>query len=303
MSFLNEKQVITFRCFIKQPLKRRQMEKTYEQKVNEWLNTAPDERSIDVGASLMIQGNRNRVLRDYVLRKNDFAKVEYELSKIIGSAREFAVKEEKIDIILLDEKAAKIETELSDVTETSFVGKRPDHETLPEAIKSIPEKNLEIYRSMRSLFEKLKLLSEDGHKPEERVPHLQELFSLEERLISNWAAYDSFDATKKIPENVTEKENTTIDIKRVTANRKYLSENKKKIAALIEKGNDAAVEKLKAEMQKRYNELIINGHTFDPEQLTEFKAIGLIVADSGQTSASPSEGEQINNDLPPVVQE
>lgn len=275
------------------------MEKSYEQKVNEWLDTNPEDRSIETGASLMIQGNRNRILRDYVLRKNDFAKVEYELKKILGDARVVEPTKSNINIIELDDKAAKIEANLSEVTEANFVGKRPDHDSLPDDIRIIPEKNLNIYRSMRSLFEKIKLLSEDGHSAEDRVPFLQELFNLEERLISNWSAYDSYDASKFIPDKGNE--NTTIDMKRVTANRKYLSENKKKILTHIANGNQVVVDKLKAEMQKRYNELIINGHTFDPEQITELKAIGLIVADPGETPTPPAEGQQLNNDLPPVV--
>lgn len=281
------------------------MEKTYEQKVNDWLNAKPEDRVLEVGASLMVQGNRNRVLRDFVLRKNDFAKVEYELNKIIGAARETPEEVFVHNVPGMDEKAAIIGMKLDQVNEasfgTNFAGKRTDHDTLPEDIKIIPEKNLEIYRAMRSIFERIKLLSEEGHTPEERVPHLQELFSLEERLLSNWSAYDSYDASKIVPAAAAGQGNTTIDIKRVTANRKYLSENKKKLAALIEKENGAAVEKLKAEMQKRYNELIINGHTFDPEQLVEFKALGLIVAESGQTPPSPAAGEQINNDLPPAI--
>lgn len=279
------------------------MEKTYEQKVNEWLDTKPEDRSIEIGASLMIQGNRNRILRDYVLRKNDLSKVEYELNKIIGDARVLEPAKSDINIIELDQKAAIVEAKLSAVSEENFVGKRPDHETLPDSIKVLPEMNLAIYRSMRSIFEKIKLLSEEGHEPEERVPHLQELFKLEERLVKNWDAYDTYDASKNASANGPANETTTIDAKRVTANRKYLSENKKKVVSLIEKGNDAAVEKLKAEMQKRYNELTINGHTFSPEQLTEFKAIGLIVAESGQTTDTPSGGDQINTDLPPVIKE
>lgn len=271
------------------------MEKTYEQKVNDWLNTDPEERNLEVGAELMLQGNRNRILRDNVLRKRNFEKVEYELTKIIGTAR---VIEEKIDLPKLDQSAAILEKSLKDSEEKGeFKGLRPDHDTLPESIKQIPGKNLERYHTMRSLFERIKILSEDGHAPEERIPFLKELFQHEEILIADWAAYDDYTVGTKEPA----KDLKPIDAKRIMANRKYLSENKKKYPTLIENGKPDNAAKLLAEMQKRCDELTNADQTFDPGQLEELRSIGLIIGQKEEMKGSPDAGNQTNNDLPPAL--
>ena len=248
-----------------------------------------------MGAELMLKGNRNRILRDNVLRKQNFEKVEYELTKIIGSAR---VIEEKVDLPNLDKNAAILEKSLEDANEKGdFKGLRPDHDTLPEDIKQIPQKNLERYHIMRSLFEKIKLLSQDGHAPEERVPFLKDLFKHEESLIADWVTYDKYVVGKTDPA----KDSKPIDAKRIMANRKYLSENKKKYPLLVEQGKPDNAAKLLAEMQKRCDELINAEQTFDPGQLEELRSIGLIIGQNEQLKGAPAPGIQINTDLPPVV--
>lgn len=295
VSFLAKIWVITFETLTPKPHNQRTMEKSYEQRVNDWLNTDPSERNLEVGATLMLQGNRNRILRDNVLRKQNFEKVEYELTKIIGSAR---VIEEKFDLQKLDLSVAISMKSLEEANEKGELkGFRPDHESLPENIRQIPVKNLERYRTMRSLFEKIKLLSEDGHAPEERVPFLKELFKHEESLIADWATYDKFVVGKTGPA----KESKPVDAKRIMANRKYLSENKKKYPVLIESGKPENAAKLLAEMQKRCDELTNAEQTFDPGQLVELRAIGLIISQDEKMIGTPGYSEQMNNDLPPAV--
>jgi hypothetical protein len=254
-------------------------EKTYVEKVNDWLNANPTTRSLELGAKLMLQGNRNQILHKNVLFKQNVEKVIYELEKIVGPERQTAdqVKAKKTnpDITELEAKAFDINVKLE---QTDFKGKHPDHDLLPDDIKLIPEKNTEIYHQMRSLFEKLKVYSGENYSAEKRLPLLTELLEKETVLATNWKTYDLFDvnipvivaaATKTLPEG------EKIDAKRVSANRKYLSDNKAKITALLESGKDDKAAELLAKMQIRFDELLRNGDTFAPEQLAELKALGL----------------------------
>lgn len=256
------------------------MEKSYEQKVNDWLNTEPSERNLEVGATLMLQGNRNRILHQNVLRKENFDKIEYELQKIIGSNR---VVEVKIDIPALELKAQEIEPTLEGEPKA---GKRADHDSLPEEIKVILAKNLEIYRVMRSLFERIKLLSGEEHTPEERLPFVQELLRMETILTENWAAYDSFDINRQTLNSKSEF--VPLTASEVSAARKFLSTNKSKLAKLQVAGSETKAAELLKKMQDRYNSLVLSGETFAADQLEAFAKVGLIVGVPGTTT--PNEG-------------
>lgn len=65
------------------------------------------------------------------------------------------------------------------------------------------------------------------------------------------------------------------DIRRLQANRKYLSENKKRLQRLKAEGTPAQYQKLLSEMQNRYNEVLSSGNTFKETQLKELKELGL----------------------------
>ncbi|MFZ4546877.1 MAG: hypothetical protein ACOYN4_05565 [Bacteroidales bacterium] len=249
-------------------------EKTYVEQVNDWLNADPTTRTIELGAKLMLQGNRNRILHDHVIRKSNFDKVIYELEKIIGGER-VVTEPVNEEIQELENNLPKVLEIISDKLALENKGQRPDHEALPAEIKLAYDKNLEIYPRMRSLQERLKVLNESGTAAD-RLPFLTELLQLDASLRENWDAYDKFDvnapvtaAEAKLPEG------EKIDAKRVSANRKYLSDNKAKITALLEKGEDDKAAELLAKMQVRFDELIHNGETFAPEQLAELKALGL----------------------------
>jgi len=128
------------------------------------------------------------------------------------------------------------------------------------------------------------------------------LIKANETLTSNWEKYDSFTFE---PKKETTDTNPKIDAKRVSANRKYLSDNKTKIPLLIAAGKNVAADRLLAEMQKRYNEMHLNGETFAADQLSELKAIGLIIGEPGETTVNPESGTQIpseeGNDITPAV--
>ena len=246
---------------------------TYKEQVKEWLSTEPSQRDLEFGAKLMLQGNRNKILHQNVIKKSNFEKIVYELTKIMGE------ESRNNDQALVAKMVLQVTAnETTQPEETK--GKRADHDTLPEAVQALFEKNLQIYPEMRSLHERLKVLSETATATE-RLPFLQRLLSLDQELRENWNLYDGFDVNADMPnpsnESEIPNEPTKIDAKRVSANRKYLSDNKAKLAAIIQERNAEKASELLDKMQIRFNELIENGETFAPDQVAELKELGLNV--------------------------
>jgi len=276
-------------------------EKTYVDKVNDWLNADPTTRTIEEGATLMLQGNRNRTLHQNVIHRKNFDKVVYELEKIIDGQRVFpepvneAVQQLEVNLPIT---MAGIESILSGESK----GKRADHDTLPTDIQAIYDKNREIYPQLRGIHERLKVLNEVG-TAEQRLPFLTELLSLDELLRTNWQAYDTFDANAPV---IAKVENVPGNLsgKQVSAARKYLSDNKAKLTTLIADGKAEKAAELLDKMQVRFNELVLNGDTFAPDQLAELKALGIIAATTEETKTEPvtdtpviTEGEEV---IPPA---
>jgi hypothetical protein len=246
---------------------------TYKEQVKEWLNTEPCQRDLEFGAKLMLQGNRNRILHQNVIKKSNFDKIAYELTKIMGEESRNNDQEVVAKMIL---QVANNETTQPEETK----GKRADHDMLPYPVQSLFERNLQIYPEMRSLHERLKVMSETTTATE-RLPFLQKLLLLDEELRNNWNSYDKFDVNDIAPNlpNESEKPNEPIkiDAKRVSANRKYLSDNKAKLAAIIQEQNIEKATELLDKIQIRFTELIENGETFAPDQVAELKELGLNV--------------------------
>lgn len=284
--------------------KKMDNEKTYVDKVNDWLNADPTTRTIEEGAKLMLQGNRNKILHQNVIHRNNFDKVVYELEKIIGNDRvkagDVAAKKPTVDITKMEAQAYALNNVL---VINEFKGKRADHDSLPEEIKQIPEANKEIYSKMRSLFEKLKVLNGENYSPEKRLPFLTALLELDEQSRKNWDTYDKFDANAPVIVEADKKlpEGGKIDANRVSSNRKYLSDNKKKLAALIAEGKTDKSAELLAKMQVRVNELVSNGQTFAADQLEELKALGIIAPVAEETKIEPVADTQVITQVEEVI--
>ena len=94
----------------------------YKEQVQAWLDTESAKRGLELGAKLMLQGNRNRILHENVIRKSNFEKIEYELQKIMGD--EFRNCNEPI----VQEMTLRVTTNETTQKEATS-GKRDDHDT------------------------------------------------------------------------------------------------------------------------------------------------------------------------------
>ena len=246
----------------------------FDQKCQAWLDTPADQRDINEGATLMLQANRNRIMYQNVLHRKNFEKVEYELTKWLGNKMR---KCDKQTVTVLYKEVALISKEIAPA-ETR--GARPDHDTLPDEIKAIIFANSERYARLRQLHERLKVLSGKGYTACDRFPYLTEMLALSKEIRVAWNAYDnfSFDA-KKLQDANTQPEAhkpIVLDAKRVSANRKYLSDNKAKLAELHKNNDLKKALELSIKMTQRYAEMLAAGETFAPDQVAEFTALGIV---------------------------
>jgi len=276
----------------------------HELKVQAWLDTPVDERSLEVGATLMLQVNRNRILHQNVIQKKNFAKIVYELKKYMGVKLVIAPVEttpvESPEVI--ESKLIPVIAITTEKLKFEGIGKRSDHDQLPAGIKLMFDMNQEIYPEMRALHEKLKVLSEDGHTAAERLPFLQDLLHLDNTLRGNWELYDNFKMGDVIPgEKKVIVPGVALDFKRIQANRTYLNRAGKEILEKIAAGKKEAADKQFAEAQIRYNELILDGQTIDEATSEKLKAAGVIIQVVESKVESTVPGEQIVDPANPEI--
>jgi hypothetical protein len=244
----------------------------FESKVKEWLDTPVADRNLEVGATLMLQANRNRILHQNVLRKGNFEKIEYELKKYMEAnctgvgvtSPKINITEEEIKVFAIQQKPVRS-------------GKREDHDLLPLEIQALVQTNSEIYSKMRSIHERLKILSGENYSPKQRLPHITQLMELDKQLVCNWNLYDQWKAGDIIP---GQKQETTtpgvpLKIQRVNSNRTYLSRAAKEIVQKRKAGKNAQADKQLEEAQVRYDELIADGQQIDLEIVKKLADAGV----------------------------
>lgn len=248
------------------------------QDIRLWLDSPQEQRSLELGAEMLLRLNRNRYMNAQILRRRNFAKLEYELKKHLRirleglTTREVALMEQEA-LPKIEESLAQGQPTIStdnDQPEGVFRGRRADHDTLPAELQALYERNGEIYIKMKQLFETLKGM-EDA-TPCDRHELLRQLVAYDKEYRDNWNAYDTWSAVAA--GSVTEPAATAQlpTAQELQAARKYLSSNKPKLAATE---GDAA-NALREKMQQRVSLLLSAGQGFEPAYQSELEALGLL---------------------------
>lgn len=192
---------------------------------------------------LLKQHSRNRHLIEQLSRKPNPSKLEYELGKYIKEEKHVPHKAVKKEAIQLAPVAPVKKEEPSGVSRLKVI--RNDREILydelPRNLQITWDSTRDAYKEVRSLHEKLKLM--ENASPSDREPLITRITALEEQIRRGWASIDSYRPIE-----------VTIDHRRITANRKFISVNLSK----LRKGSSIKPD-LQAELQKRYDELQANG--------------------------------------------
>lgn len=257
------------------------------QDIRQWLDSPQEQRSLELGAEMLLRLNRNRYMHAQIMRRRNFAKLEYELQKHLRirleglTTREVALMEQealpKIEESLAqgqplpntEEAQPTISTD-NDQPEGVFRGRRADHDTLPADLQALYERNGEIYFKMKQLFETLKGM-EDA-TPCDRHELLGQLVAYDKEYRDNWNAYDTWSAVAA--GSVAEPAATAPlpTAQELQAARKYLSSNKPKLAA----AEGDAANALRKKMQQRVSLLLSAGQGFEPAYQSELEALGLL---------------------------
>lgn len=233
---------------------------------------------IDKAALLLLRINRNKIMYSNLIRRRSVEKVLYELRKHY----DFRMQNEALkNTAQMEFQVAEVVKKIPELNSSKATeekvekGRRQDHDSLPEEIQAYYLENFNILRRMRKLHEQLKLMNDD--RPCDRYPYLCELLDLDTQLRGNWHYYDSYvigtPVVKKETNFENEKVPETANPKKVSAARKYLSDNKKKISTL----ESPEREELIAKMQTRLDYLISSEAGISDTQMNEFKEIGLNV--------------------------
>lgn len=274
----------------------------YAQQVFNLLKLDHSERDIVNDSILLLKLNRNRILYENIVRRNNWEKLDYELNKqLIHLCGRVGIDPKDLETentgddtgkgdvtAEMNEKAAAIMDVVDKYPEEHpiILGLRADHDTLPDEIKLLHVKNKDLYPLMRKCHEQLKLMVDA--KPCDRYPFVTELIKLDDILQANWKQYDEY-VTGSAPILTADEKKTvtpgTMDSKKVSAARKYLSTNKAKLAEmlkLVSEDTETSVtadkaEKLRAGMCERLKELIDAGESVAENQLAELKEIGVSI--------------------------
>lgn len=257
------------------------LDKQFTQDIQKWLDCPREQRDLAQGALMLLRLNRNRFLHAHIVRHADWERLEKELTKHLRirlkglTQRQVAEMEQRemprIQRTIEQGAPAGYEEEEGEKP-APHRGKRADHDNLPEEVQALYEKNGDIFRKMKRLFETLKKMEND--QPCDRHEYLSILVSLDEQYRENWAEYDSWqpsDATEEEPKNHPDSPATA---KQISAARKYLSLNRPKLAALTGDAHDILI----AKMQRRVDLILSAGESFDPTYQAELAELGLTFA-------------------------
>jgi len=157
--------------------------------MQEWLAKDAPDRDIEQGASLLLSLNRNRILYNHIVRRpaKMAAKLEYELKKHLRirldglTVRDVALMERKVlpaaDLTLKKHTA-------------QYVGKRKDHDSLPDDIRALWDRNGDVWNKLKKTRETLRQM--ESLEPCDRYELCKILSELDTEYHRNLTLYDSY---------------------------------------------------------------------------------------------------------------
>lgn len=190
------------------------------------------------------------------------------------------------------------------------LGRREDHEQLPDEIKQLWNSNGELYKQIKAVFEELK--SMEDLPSCQRYDKLAILDEMDKKYISQMAKYDSYkiptdtkDPTD--PNDPTDPSAPSGSSKDVANARSYISKNISKLEAIAgEKGmNSDEFISLKAKVEQRVNVIAVAKEPMGEALAARLAAMGVSVQDAAADESKSSEdGEgQAENDSPSAGEE
>lgn len=231
--------------------------------ISDWLNASPKQRSLEDGALLLLRLNANRIMYQMILRNRLAEKLEYELQKHLnirlhGLTRAEVAKVEK-------QVMPRLKKELANGEE--YRGRRADHDSLPDKVKALYEKNGTRWRQMHRIFETLKTMRDA--QPCDRHELVHQLVQLDDAYRTDWEKYDHWQPEDEEPE--AEPEPTEAGVREIIAARKAISYGRKKLASETDEAKRAA---LLIPVKNAVSVLRSANQTFRPDTVEALKELG-----------------------------
>ena len=232
-------------------------------KISDWLNASPKQRSLEDGALLLLRLNANRIMYQQILRNRLAEKLEYELQKHLnirlhGLTRAEVAKVEK-------QVMPRLKKELANGEE--YRGRRADHDSLPDKVKALYERNGTRWRQMHRLFETLKTMRDA--QPCDRHELVHQLVQLDDAYRADWEKYDHWTPEDEEPE--AEPEPTEAGVREIIAARKAISYGRKKLAS---ETDEAKREALLIPVKNAVSVLRSANQTFREDTIASLKELG-----------------------------
>ena len=231
--------------------------------ISDWLNASPKQRSLEDGALLLLRLNANRIMYQQILRNRLAEKLEYELQKHLnirlhGLTRAEVAKVEK-------QVMPRLKKELANGEE--YRGRRADHDSLPDKVKALYERNGTRWRQMHRIFETLKTMRDA--QPCDRHELVHQLVQLDDAYRADWEKYDHWTPEDEEPE--AEPEPTEAGVREIIAARKAISYGRKKLASETDEEKRAA---LLIPIKNAVSVLRSANQTFRPDTIDALKELG-----------------------------
>lgn len=289
-------------------------DKSFTDKVQAWVNKDQHtEADALTGAQLLHQIQpRNSAYRRYLSLAVSrpgyiLAKIEYELKIHLRYRLDGLTLEE---VRRLDQKVvpeansilAKGEPAADTVesNEVKSLGRRADHDHLPEEVQKLWTDNAGLYKDIKSLFEELK--SMEDLPSCQRYDKLQLLAAKDKRYLANMEKYDSYVVGTSSSDDAVESEEASApaqaeeasDFKSVSNARAYLSKNLDKFEQLAKKLSSVDADSAEAnayyalakKMQQRADVLVGAGVMTD-EMRSKLTSFGLVFPSSTSNQFRP----------------
>ena len=315
------------------------IDKLFRAKLEEWLSKKKHtEAELADGAMMVLQCNRNHAMYNTIMRRpaRYEEKISYELRKHLRYLKDDMNLDEVKDlerkvlpvigkaITDTEETADKAAAALGEIPEDSFLpapalsseepykqtdtivarGKRTDHDTLPETIRAIWDKNAERYKKIKQAHETCKTLTAAC----DRYEYTKAIAEL-------WADYkkdfDTYDHYVLVPVNeeagtqTPDTEDVQLsaeDVKAINAARPYISKNMPKLLALVaaakqEGFTEAQAQELESwrdRIQQRVDVLIRTKQVITDELKAQLIEAGITF----EKTDSEEQGQEHSDDTP-----
>lgn len=250
--------------------------------IQAWVQSPTGERDVAAGAALLLKLNRNQWLFRSACKFPDRyeSTIAYELGKHLRIRLDGLTQRE---VALMDRTVKQEAAALLAVPTALHSGRRADHDSLPQDVQDLFDRNGGVYFRIKQIYNTL--LQMEGAMPCDRYEYLVQLRELDTQYYANLEAYDSYDGTSAadVGTIVSESDAATAAAdpmaanRQISAARKFVSEN----LAKAEQTEDDTVRREIAEaVQSRVDFILEMGGTFKVKMRERLELIGIHFPDN-----------------------